>query len=485
MCFSFRSLLIAAALMAWAPGCGAIVERAHGDADPDVGDDGEVEDDEDDDATIGEPDASARSSVCPSATFSGEAGDAIAVTWSQERVDLVLRDGSLVSLPLPTEQPPGGVLVSVGVATGGGRVVVTRGWTASFSPEWVAHSTTRWFDRTGAQLDELVSEEGLWAAQVTSGGTTLMVRPSGDRGYVSRHADGSLHELPDFDVWGPPLASGWLRGYDTALERAALVDPVSLERRIAPSGVSYPVMVDDGFALVEAGPTGWSLLHVTPEASTTTPLPALAGIPQDRLSTEAVARSPWLLVTDWTAGAEWRVDVTTGDVVAVDATPPAGSTLLDDTCGLAHPLLTSAGDLVTGLRSGGDGVVAVKDLSGGAWRPLGAPFAQPGTFSVQEVAGTFFATGGDGRNTYCPIGWEQPASAGALAVPSVQIVRPSTGSTRVVEGVDDWSIVPSRDGGCVTFSTHSPDWTTMTRSMLDVVDGEALELPGDWFLWID
>lgn len=132
MTFSSRSVLLRAALLAFAAGCASTVERDRavgspssedaasssgsgrdgagagvvGDGDGGDGDgDGGAGGDEDGDGGGG-GDGPAPSTVCPSSGFSGSAADAIAVTWSDDAASLVLRDGSLVALELPPSAPP-------------------------------------------------------------------------------------------------------------------------------------------------------------------------------------------------------------------------------------------------------------------------------------------------------------------------------------------------------------------------------------------
>lgn len=492
MSFSFRPLLISAALLAKISGCSATVERSAADRAEDVESGGESDDDaaddgegEDEDEDLRDPDGTARSSLCPSSTFSGGSEEAIAVTWTVDAVDLVLRDGRTVALQLPAEPPPDGTFARVSVVVGSGRVAVTRGWTTAYDGTGTNHATTRWFDRTGAQVEELVSAEGLWVAHLMPDGGSVMVRVGGDWGYVARRPDGSVEALPEFDVWGPPLASGWLVGHDRVEQRVGFLDPVSGERRLLET-TAYPAIVEDGFMHLAAGADGPSLVHVTPDTTRSLPLPALAGHAMDQLGLEPVPGSRWLLVSNWSSGARWRVDGGTGEVIAIDATPPAGSELLTDGCGITQPRITSSGDVMATLRSAGDGEAAITPAAGGDWQTLGLPFAQPGTLEIREAAGTFLLTSDEGSNTYCPIvGWDRPASADALPAGSAQIVRPSAGARQVLEEVDLWSLHTTRDGGCVTYTNGASMGQPVSRTIVDAVEARPVTLHGDSLLWID
>ncbi len=148
-------------------------------------------------------------------------------------------------------------------------------------------------------------------------------------------------------------------------------------------------------------------------------------------------------------------------------------------------MVTSSGEIVAGLRTRGDGQAAVASVDGGDWRLLGVPYAQPGTFGVTETAGTFVVLAGDQSYAYCPIlGWDEPASEQAIGSDKVQLVRPSADVAHVLDEVDPWSVLPTRDGGCVTFTRGSLDGSEITRTVFDLGGGEPLEIDGDLFAWI-
>lgn len=483
MTLSFRSLLIGAALLAFAPGCGSTVEKrgTDGSDGPTVGDTDEG-DDADDDVPFDQPNQGARSSMCPSSAFSGDADEAVAVSWSNDAANLVMRDGSLVELPLPTEAPPSGTTAGVGVVVGPDVIVVSRGW-STFGDVPTAHSTVRWFDRRGEMIDELVSEEGLWASFVGTDGVTVFYRQSQSFGYFARLADGSELPLEGMDVWGEPLAGGWLRGFDNVASRAVFVNPATQERRDLDTS-TYPTFVDDGFAYLAAGEAAPILVHATPDATVRTDLAALEGISIDGLYLQAVPHSSWALVTDYPTGRAWRVDLAAGTAEPIVAPPPAGSELLEDNCGLSQPMVSTSGQIFAGLQTAGDGQAAIASIDGG-WQKIGEPYAQPGIFGVVETAGTFVVTAGDGMNTYCPIlDWDQPASEDAITIDIAQLVRPADGVVRLLDEVDPWSIVPSRDGGCVTFTRGAWEGTEIERSIVDVRGDEVLALGGDQFVWL-
>lgn len=451
------------------------------------------EPDGDDPPPSPEPAASARvpASFCPTTAFSGGVDDAVAVVMNGSEAALLMRDGTTRALDVPLDPlPSSDTYPFATAAVGADVVVVTAGW-ATFGATPKSSYRTRWFSRSGALLDELSSATQQSPIGVGPDGTSVLFRYEPQTfaaSYLVRHPDGTKTTMTGFDVTGTPLAEGWLPGMSNASGALGFRNALSgVEIALSdPAPFGYPLQDVSGYHYVSTQAGSPRLVNDSPLGTSEVPIAGLA--PSDSAYLIDLA-SPFALIETSNPAGEvhhLRVDENRAVTFDVDVVPPAGTQALSDNCGFVKRRIGSDGRVLGALRVGGDARVGAVDPESGEWSYVGDPLASPGSFDFMEKSGTFLIVGNDGLSTYCPVlDWSEAPSDAALPFNTFQIVRPESGTSRLIDlsdgyWLDVWSVNLSGDGTCAWLPTQDGG-----GRVLDVVGDEELELPATSILWLD
>ncbi|MFO0551339.1 MAG: hypothetical protein U0271_23315 [Polyangiaceae bacterium] len=419
---------------------------------------------------------------CASSVFSGTSADAVAIAQAPTgELSLLFRDGHLSPLDLELPTLPAGATPWATAQAGGDVIVVTAGWVDA-APEFSGHYFTRWFSRRGELLERIDSVVQHSPSGVGADGTSVVFRydyATSIGSYLVRLPDGQLVEDIPFQPQGLPLADGWLFG-TTDGGLFSFFDPRTQEVRVIadidPS--IYPTFDARGVYFVRTIDGVGELVFDSPEGRSMTALGELGDDLAYILEVNAAGYALVALV-DPVDGSErdLRVDLQSGEIVAIDAAPPAGMIELANQCGFQRRHLASDGSVIVDLRIDGDAREGLFDPVSGEWTLVAQPVANPGSFSTREVGGTFLVAANDGSQSYCPpITWDAPPSAAALPIESFQIARPVDDSNIVLEMSDGywfdvWSVTLTNDGACGFYVDEDG-----AGHLLDVASGAATDL---------